>query len=196
MKKLSIILAMGFLLYAEPMKFQVDPAHTTITFKVRHMMITNVTGTFERFEGWVELDTTDLSLTRAEGVVYVESINTRNSERDNHLKSPDFFDAKNYPTMKMSLLKMYKKGKEWWADVDLTIKGTTRTLSFPVELFGPIRDPWGNLRIGIEANFTIDRFDYGLRWNKVLETGGLIVDRKVKIELHIEAVYTPEKTGE
>jgi len=196
MKKLTLILATGFILNAEPLRFQIDPVHTTITFKVRHMMITNVTGTFERFEGWVELDTTKLSHSRAEGLVYVESINTRNSERDDHLRGPDFFDANNHPTMKMTLLKVYQKDEKWWADVNLTIKGTTRTVSFPFELFGPIQDPWDNQRIGIEATFTIDRFDYGLKWNKMLETGGLIVDRKIKVELHIEAVHTTGKTGE
>ncbi len=179
-------------LSAERLRFAVDPAHTSITFKVKHMAIATVTGTFDRVEGWIELDPGDPATARAEGVVYVESINTRNTKRDAHLKSDDFFAAQRYPTLKMVLKKVYKKGNQWWADVDLTIRGITKTVSFPFSLMGPITDPWGNRRIAVEAHFEIDRFDFGLKWNKALETGALVVGRKVKVDLAVEAVHRPE----
>lgn len=185
---LALLVTTGTAL-AERLRFEVDPAHTSVTFKVKHMAIATVTGTFDRVEGWIELDPADPATARAEGIVDVNSINTRNERRDAHLKSDDFFAADKYPTMKMVLKKVYKKGDEWWADVDLTIRDITKTVSFPFTLAGPITDPWGNQRIAVEASFTIDRFDFGLKWNKVLETGALVVDRKVKVELAVEAVH-------
>ena len=187
----ALVLTAG-VVSAERLRFVVDPAHTSVTFKVKHMGIATVTGTFEKVEGWIELDPEDPATARAEGIVYVESINTRNAKRDAHLKSEDFFAAQQYPTMKMVLKKVYKKGDQWWADVDLTIRGITKTVSFPFSLMGPITDPWGNKRIAVEGHFEIDRFDFGLKWNKVLETGALVAGRKVKVDLAVEAVHKPE----
>lgn len=192
MKKIALISAfIPVLVYAEPLRFVVDHAHTSITFKVKHMMISTVVGVFEKFDGWIEYDPDNPKNTKAEGVVYVSSINTRNEKRDNHLRSPDFFDAEKYPEMRMVVKKVYKKGNTWWADADLTIKGTTKRISFPFTITGPIKDPWGSLRIGIDASFEINRFDFGLNWNKVLETGGFVVDKTVKVELHVEGIYKP-----
>lgn len=194
MKRIAILLALApALVYAKPLKFVVDPAHTSITFKVKHMMVTTVVGTFEKFNGWIEYDPDNPKNTKAEGIVYVQSINTRNEKRDNHLRSPDFFDAEKYPEMRMVVKKVYEKGNTWWADANLTIKGITKTVSFPFTITGPIKDPWGNLRIGVEASFEINRFDFGLNWNKVLETGGLVVDKIVKVELQIEAIHKPSE---
>ncbi len=194
MRVLSVVaggvLGVG-LVGAQPLRFTLDPAHTTLTFKVKHMMITTVVGTFNRFEGWIEVDPQDLTTAKAEGVVFVESIDTRNAKRDAHLRSEDFFAADQYPTMTMVLNKVFRKDDTWWAEADLTIRGITRTVRFPFTFTGPIQDPWGNTRIGVEAAFEIDRFDYGLKWNKVLETGALVVDRTVRVELHIEAIHKP-----
>ena len=178
-------------LFAQAYRYNVDPAHTSITFNVRHMMVTTVRGTFDKFEGWIEYDPKNPQNTKAEGIVYVNSINTNNEKRDGHLKSSDFFDAEKYPTMKMVLRKVYKKGDKWWADADLTIKDVTKRISFPFEIYGPMKDDWGNYRIGVEASFEINRFDFGLNWNQVLETGGVVVDKTVKVELNIEAIYKP-----
>jgi len=188
----TILILTAGLLRAEPLRFMVDPAHTSVTFKVKHMAIATVTGTFERVEGWIELDPKDPTTARAEGIVYVESINTRNARRDGHLKSDDFFGADRYPTMKMVLKKVYKKGNKWWADADLTIRDVTKTVSFPFTLTGPITDPWGNQRIAVEAHFEINRFDFGLKWNQTLETGALVVGREVQVELAVEAVQKRE----
>ncbi len=173
------------------LKFEIDPAHTSITFKVRHMMVSTVVGTFHRFGGRIEMDTSDITKSRAYGWVDVASIDTRNSRRDDHLRSPDFFNVKKYPRMSMAVKRIYKKGEEWWADADLTIKGTTRRVSFPFKWYGPVKDPWGNLRIGIEARFKIDRYDFGITWNKTMETGGLVVGREVEVELNVEAIHKP-----
>jgi len=199
MKRIHILLAWILLLLgtrslpAERLKFTVDPAHTSITFQARHMMVTRVTGTFEKVRGWIEIDPGDPTTARAEGEVEVASINTRNAKRDRHLKSDDFFAADRYPVMKMVLKKVYRKGESWWADADLTIRDITRRVSFPFILSGPVKDPWGNLRIGVEGTFTVDRFAFGLKWNKTLETGGLVVGRDIKVTLQIEAIHSPEK---
>ncbi len=193
MLRLTIVLivtALPFVsLRAEAIRFKVDKAHTSINFKVRHMMVTTVVGTFHNFDGWIDLDTSDITKSRAEGWVDVASIDTRNKKRDDHLRDSDFFDVQKYPRMKMVVKRIYKKGGEWWADADLTIKGITKTVSFPFKWYGPVKDPWGNLRIGVEASFTIDRYDFGIRWNKKMETGGLVVGRKVKVELNVEAIH-------
>jgi len=192
MRRVALILLLpSSALFAQAYRYIVDPAHTSIIFNVRHMMVTTVRGSFGKFEGWIEYDPKNPQNTKAEGIVYVSSIDTKNDRRDKHLLSEDFFDAEKYPTMKMVLKKVYKKGNRWWADADLTIKDVTKTVSFPFKIYGPVKDNWGNLRIGVEASFEINRFDFGLNWNQVLETGGLVVDKTVKVELNIEAIYKP-----
>jgi len=192
MKRVALILLLpSFGLFAQAYRYIVDPSHTSIIFNVRHMMVTTVRGSFSKFEGWIEYDPKNPQNTKAEGIVYVSSIDTKNDRRDKHLLSEDFFDAEKYPTMRMVLKKVYKKGNQWWADADLTIRNVTKTVSFPFNIYGPVKDNWGNLRIGVEASFEINRFDFGLNWNQVLETGGLVVDRTVKVELNIEAIYKP-----
>lgn len=176
----------------QTLRFMVDPAHTSITFKVRHMMVTTVTGTFREFGGWIDFDTSDITKSKAEGWVNVASIDTRNEKRDEHLRSPDFFDVEKYPKMTLVVKKIYKKKNEWWADADLTIKDVTKRISFPFKFYGPVKDPFGNLRVGVEASFKIDRFDFGINWNQVLETGGLVVGREVEVELNVEAIYRPK----
>ncbi len=192
MRRIGFLLALpSFGLLAQAYRYEVDPVHTSITFNVRHMMVTTVRGTFNKFEGWIEYDPKNPANIRAEGTVYVRSIDTKNEKRDNHLLSPDFFDAEKYPTMKMVVKRVYKKGNIWWADADLTIKDVTRIISFPFNIYGPVKDNWGNYRIGVEASFEINRFDFGLNWNQLLETGGMVVDKIVKVELNIQAIYKP-----
>ncbi len=179
--------------HAKSIPFKVDNAHTSILFSARHLMISNVRGTFENTEGVINLDTTDITKSSAEVIVKVLSLNTRNAKRDSHLLSRDFFDAKTYPEMRMRVKRIYKKGTSYWADGDLTIKGITKSIAFPFELEGPLKDPWGNLRIGISAKFEINRFDYGVSWNKTLEGGGFVVGKKVKVEVEMEAVHSRGK---
>ena len=193
LRVLPVLLVVGSPLTAERMRFRVDPDHTSITFQARHMLVTRVTGVFEKVQGWIEMNPGDPTTARAEGEVEVASINTRNAKRDRHLKSADFFDAARYPKMRMVLKRVYRKQDQWWADADLTIRDITKTVSFPFTLSGPVRDPWGNLRIGVEGHFTLNRFDFGLRWDKRLETGGLVVGRDIKVSLQSEAIQAQEK---
>jgi polyisoprenoid-binding protein YceI len=162
--------------------YTLDKAHSQVGFKVRHMVVSSVSGNFNTFDGTFEL--ADGKLKGLEGVVETASINTENEKRDNHLRSADFFDAVKYPKMTMKLLSV--KGDE--AVAELTIKDVTKKVTFEVEMGGEIDDPWGNHRAGLELSGKIDRRDYGLMWNKVLETGGVLVGDEVKITIALEGV--------
>jgi polyisoprenoid-binding protein YceI len=162
--------------------YSLDKPHSQVGFKVRHMVVSSVSGNFGAFEGTFEL--ADGKLKGLEGVVETASINTENEKRDGHLRSADFFDAVKYPKMTMKLLSV--KGDE--AVAELTIKDVTKKVAFEVEMGGEIDDPWGNHRAGLELSGKIDRRDYGLLWNKVLETGGVLVGDEVKITIALEGI--------
>ncbi|HLK46571.1 MAG TPA: YceI family protein [Bryobacteraceae bacterium] len=169
--------------------WDIDPAHTHAQFKVRHMMISNVKGEFTKITGSVKLDSADITRSSVDVAIDVNSLNTRDAQRDGHLKSPDFFDAANYPsiTFKSTKIARTEDGIELTGDV--TIRGVTRPVTFVVD--GPTpetKDPWGNTRVGVEATTTIDRKDFGLTWNAALETGGVLVGDKVAITVDAELV--------
>ncbi len=169
--------------------WDIDPAHTHAQFKVRHMMISNVKGEFTKITGSVKLDSADITRSSVDVAIDVNSLNTRDAQRDGHLKSPDFFDAANYPsiTFKSTKIARTEDGIELTGDV--TIRGVTRPVTFAVD--GPTpetKDPWGNTRVGVEATTTIDRKDFGLTWNAALETGGVLVGDKVAITVDAELV--------
>lgn len=162
--------------------YRVDPSHSEIGFKVKHLMISNVKGKFDTFEGTFGL--TEGKLSGLDGVVETASINTENDKRDNHLRSPDFFDAAKYPKMTMRLLSV--KGEK--AEVELTIRDVTKKVTLEVEMGGEVDDPWGNHRAGLELSGRINRQDFGLRWNKALETGGVVVGDEVKMTIALEGI--------
>jgi len=170
--------------------WNIDPAHTTAEFKVRHMMITNVRGQFSRITGMVTLDESDVTKSRVEASIDAASINTREPDRDMHLKSADFFDVEKFPTLTFASTHLTPSGDgELEVEGDLTIHGVTRKVAFAVE--GPTppgKDPWGNTRIGLSATTKINRKDFGLTWNAALETGGILVGDEVTITLDVEAV--------
>nr|PZN71926.1 MAG: polyisoprenoid-binding protein [Bacillota bacterium] len=165
----------------------VDNAHSLAEFSVRHMMIATVKGRFTEVEGRIEVDPADFTTASIEGSVKTASINTADSARDDHLRSADFFDAQNYPTLTFKSTKIERAGDGYKMTGDLTIRGVTKPVTFDVEFAGTGRDPWGNERLGFSASGKINRKDFGLTWNAVLETGGVLVGEEVKIELHIEA---------
>lgn len=170
-------------------KWAVDAAHSTVEFTVRHMMIAKVKGTFHEFTASIEADPEDLTTANIEVEVDVKSVDTRNADRDNHLRSADFFDADQYPKMTFKATDITKKGDgEYEVTGDLTIRGVTRQETFTVTFEGAGKDPWGNEKVGFSASGTINRSDYGLTWNAVLETGGVMVSDEVKIALEIEAI--------
>ena len=167
--------------------YDVDPAHSTVGFTVQHLVISKVSGAFKDFTGTVELDDKG-AIVAAEATGQTTSIDTRNEKRDEHLRSADFFDVAKYPTITFKSTAAKEVGGKKVLEGELTIHGVTKTVSAPYVLTGPIVDPWGKTRIGIEAGITINRADYGLTWNKALETGGMVVSDEVAISVNLEAV--------
>ena len=170
--------------------WKMDSAHSHAQFKVRHMMISNVKGEFIGMNGTLELDEKDYTKSKVQASIQAASINTREVQRDAHLKSADFLDVEKFPTLTFSSTKISKNGEEEYSVAgDLTIHGVTRSVVFTVEsVTAPAKDPWGNTRIGLEAMTKINRKDFGLVWNAALETGGVLVGDEVQISVDAEFV--------
>lgn len=168
-------------------KWTIDPAHSEIGFSVKHMMISKVKGSFESFEAVVEANEEDLNGALIDFKINVASINTNNEDRDNHLRSADFFDAETYPEIKFSANDITKKGNDYELTGDLTIKGVTRPVTFEVEYGGKGTNPWGQEVVAFSAEGKVNRRDFGLTWNQALETGGVLVGEDIKIMLELEA---------
>ncbi len=172
--------------------WDVDPSHSNVEFVVRHMF-TKMRGRFGEFSGTIELGET-LEDSKAEGSIAAAGIDTSNADRDAHLRSPDFFDVETYPSLSFRSTGVRPAGDGLVVDGELTIKGVTRPVVLDVEFTGWAADPFGGERAGFSARTEIDREDYGLTWNVALETGGVLVGRKIKIELEIEAVRRQSPT--
>ena len=168
-------------------KWAIDPAHSEIHFKVKHLVISTVTGKFEKFDGAVYSSSDDFSDAEVEFHADAASINTGVSDRDAHLKSPDFFDAATHPKLTFKSTSIKKTGdNEYLMKGDLTIRGVTRPVELNVEYGGTTNDPWGNTKAGFEITGKINRKDFGLTWSAVTETGGLVVSDEVKLQLGVE----------
>ena len=168
--------------------WNIDPVHSVAEFKVKHMMISNVKGQFSKLTGALTLDESDLANSRVEASIEAASIETRDPQRDAHLKSADFFDVEKFPTLSFQStgVTLVRDG-ELAVEGNLTIHGVTRKERFTVEgPTPPAKDPWGNTRIGISATAKINRKDFGLTWNAALETGGILVGDEVTITLEVE----------
>ena len=171
--------------------YNIDTAHTDITFKVRHMGISNVTGKFEKFGGSFTLDPKNVKATTGTLTIDVNSISTGNAKRDGHLKSEEFFDVAHFPEMKFvskEVRDINEKDSTCTLVGDLTIRGTTKDVALKIKGGGIINDGWGNERAAFTATGKINRFDYGLKWNKTVETGGLVVGPEVELNLAFEGV--------
>jgi polyisoprenoid-binding protein YceI len=170
--------------------WNIDPAHSTAEFKVRHMMITNVKGRFSGITGVLTLDEQDVTRSRIEGSIDAASLDTRTADRDAHLKSPDFFHVEQHPKLTFASTRVSRTGEgELAVEGDLTIRGVTRSVVFAVEgPTAPAKDPWGNTRLGVSATTKIDRKDFGLAWNAALETGGVLVGDQVTITLDLQLI--------
>jgi polyisoprenoid-binding protein YceI len=168
----------------------VDASHSNASFSVRHMMITNVRGEFQKLEGKVTWDAANPEATQIEASADVASINTRDEKRDGHLKSPDFFDAEKFPKLTFKSTSVKPKGKEQLSVTgDLTIHGVSKEVVLEVEApSAPSTDPFGNVRVGTTATTKIKREDFGLVWNAALETGGVLVGSDVKITIDISLI--------
>ena len=170
--------------------WKLDPAHSSAEFKVRHMMISNVKGSFSGLTGTLTENPADPAASSVEASLDVATISTGDAQRDGHLKSADFFDAEKYPTMSFKSTRVEPKGEaEYRVTGDLTLHGVTKPVTFAVEgPTAPGKDPWGNTRIGISATTKINRKDFGLNWNASLETGGILVGEDVHITVEAQFV--------
>lgn len=168
--------------------YAIDPSHTRLGFSARHAMVTKVRGQFDEFEGTAHVDTTTPANSKVDVTIQAASVTTGNEQRDGHLKTPDFFDIENYPTITFTSTKVERDGSEWDITGDLTINGVTKPVTIEFEETGSAKDPYGNTRIGFEGDTTIDRSDWNLNFNAALETGGVLVSEKVKLEFDISAI--------
>lgn len=166
-------------------KYDVDPAHTQVGFKIKHMMISNVSGKFDTFSGSYELENGKVN--NLEATMDTASINTGIDKRDAHLKSADFFDAVKYPKIRFVMTGF--DGEHLTGD--LTMHGVTQRITLDAEVSGTIKDPWGNTRSAIELTGKIKRSDFGLKWNQVIEAGGVAVGDDVKLSIQIEGIAKP-----
>ena len=185
---IALTLAAPVLAHADT--WQIDPMHTSVEFTVRHMMISNVKGTFEMTSGTITVEGSDPTTAKIDAVIDASSINTRVERRDADLKSPDFLDVAKYPTITFKSTKVEAAGEgKWKVTGNLTLHGVTKPVVLDVESTGaPIHDPMGNTRAGASATTKINRKDFGLTYNKTLESGGVMVGDEVSITIDVEAI--------
>jgi polyisoprenoid-binding protein YceI len=169
--------------------YTIDPAHSKIGFAVRHAMVTNVRGEFDEYEGKLHLDGANPANSTAELTIKVASVNTNQAQRDEHLRTGDFFSAETYPEITFRSTSAEEVGDDTYRlHGDLTIKDVTRPVTLDLEFTGAATDPYGANRAGFEGGTTVDRTDWGLTYNAALETGGVLIGEKVKLVLDISAV--------
>jgi polyisoprenoid-binding protein YceI len=168
--------------------YQVDASHANVTFEVRHFM-SRVSGVFNTFEGTIVIDRERPEASSVEFTIQTESIDTNNDKRDEHLRSPDFFDVASHPTITFKSTSMKKAGDDSYEVTgDLTMRGVTKSITLPVQVLGEMKDPRGNQRIGFETSTTIDRKQHGVSWNQTLDQGGLLLGDDVEVSVTLEAV--------
>jgi len=171
------------------MSWTIDPAHSQIEFSARHMMISNVRGRFEKFSGTFEFDEEDPTTMRVEIAIDAASINTKEAQRDDHLRSADFLNTELYPNITFKSTAVEKVDEHnLKVKGDLTIADATRPVTLDVEYAGTVSSPWGTVNTGFSARARISRKDFGLTWNHVLETGGFLVGDEIKIDIELEAI--------
>jgi polyisoprenoid-binding protein YceI len=187
---LALVVAVALPILAHADTWQIDPAHTNVEFTVRHMMISNVKGQFQKTTGMIATNGNDPATGKIDATIDASSINTRVDKRDAHLKSPAFLDVDKYPTITFKSTKVETEGpNKWKVTGDLTLHGVTKPVVLEVEGSGAaITDPMGNTRAGASATTKISRKDFGLTWNQPLETGGVMVGDEVAISIDVEAI--------
>jgi polyisoprenoid-binding protein YceI len=173
---------------AATIEYTIDPVHTFSEFSIRHLVISNVKGTIPDISGTILYDAEDITKSSVDVTLQVASINTHVEKRDDDLRSPEFFDVEKFPVITFKSTRVEKTSSGLMISGILTIRDIAHEVEFPFELSGPITDPWGNSRLGVQAKLTINRQDYGLTYNQVLESIGLAVGNDVNIELNVEAI--------
>jgi polyisoprenoid-binding protein YceI len=173
--------------------YAIDPTHSRIGFVARHAMVTKVRGSFDEFEGSGHFDADQPERSQLQLTIQAASIDTRNEDRDAHLRSNDFFDMEAYPTITFASTSIEAAGEDRYRVTgDLTIKGVTKPVTVEFEYTGTAVDPFGNHRLGLEGTTTINRKDWGVSWNAALEAGGVLVSEKITLELEVSAIRTAE----
>jgi polyisoprenoid-binding protein YceI len=172
------------------MAWKIDPSHTGVGFAVRHMMISTVRGKFEKLDADIDVDAASLSQSKVNARIDAASVNTGEEKRDGHLRSPDFFDVEKYPTITFKSTKVVQDGQDLTVEGLLKIKETELPITLKGEVTGPGKDPWGGMRLGFSLSAEIERERWGLNWNQALEAGGVLVAKKVKLELEIQLVQS------
>ena len=193
MKKVNLLMTLTLLSVISVFgqtKWTFDKAHTSILFSIDHMVISEVVGKFEKFDGTVETKSDkDFTDAKIKLTIDVKSINTDNEERDKHLKSPDFFDAEKYPTIKFESTSMKKlNGNFYLLKGKLTMHGITKEVELEVKYNGTVKDPWGNIKAGFKVVGTINRKDFGIVYNSTLESGGLLIGEEERINCNVELI--------
>jgi polyisoprenoid-binding protein YceI len=169
--------------------WNIDTSHSGAHFTVRHMVVSKVRGAFSRWQGTLQFDEQNPEASKVSVQIEAASIDTREEKRDAHLRSPDFFDVAQYPTLSFESTKVEKvEGSSYRVTGELTIHGITKQVVLDTDFLGAGKDPWGNDRVGFEASTSINRKDFGLAWNQALEAGGVLVGDKIEISLDVEAV--------
>lgn len=167
-------------------KWAIDPTHSEVQFKVKHLVISTVTGTFKSFKGSLTTENEDFDNSSVEFSIDANSIDTNNGDRDGHLKSGDFFDTTNYPSLNFNNGILSKKGGGYILTGDLTVRDVTKKVELEVEYGGTVKDPWGNTKAGFEINGKINRKEFGLTWNAATEAGGVLVGEEVKLHINVQ----------
>ncbi|MBP6342378.1 MAG: polyisoprenoid-binding protein [Candidatus Omnitrophica bacterium] len=185
----ALVLGVGVLLSSSVFAadYTLDKAHSTISFSAKHLMVSKTTGSFSDYDGTISFDPNDLVASKIEITVKAASIDTRNEKRDEHLKGADFLDAEKFPAVTFVSKSIAKEGDAYTLTGDLTLKGVTKEITVPAEISGPVTSPMGGTAIGINANFKVNRQDYGVSFNKTLDNGGLMVSDDVNLDVSLEA---------
>jgi polyisoprenoid-binding protein YceI len=169
--------------------YALDVSHSRLGFVARHAMVTKVRGAFNEFEGSAVIDGDDPTKSSVTITIQTDSIDTRNKQRDDHIRTNDFLDIEHYPTITfVSTSIEHDGGNDFQVTGDLTIRGVTKSVTLPLEFQGVVKDPWGNDRIGFDGSVVINRKDWGVNWNAALEAGGVLVSEKITLEFEISAV--------
>jgi polyisoprenoid-binding protein YceI len=179
------------------MPWSFDTVHSRVGFAVRHMMIATVRGEFTEFDGELQLDEQDYTRSRGKGTIQVSSIDTGNADRDQHLRSAEFFDAEQFPTITFETRRIEPVDEDHVRVTgDLTMHGVTRPITLDALITPEAKDPWGGIRRGVSLSGTLNRKDFGLTWNQALETGGVLLDDKVRLEIDLEVAHAPAQDAE
>ncbi len=183
---LVIVLPTG--VWSETARWDVDPDHSIIEFRVAHMVVSKTAGRFTDYSGFVEMDADTKTFKKIEAVINSASVNTNQEKRDAHLRNADFFDVEKFPTMTYKLKSYKKQGEVYTAVGEFTLRGVTKEITLVGTFNGVAKDPWGNMRAGFNAEGKLNRKDFGMIWNKTLDSGGLVVGDEVEIRLDIECI--------